>query len=85
MYPIKSVTISPRSAKPQYFEVDNSNPKGPAMGADKERGCVSQITMRPTSTGAEFTVYVSNDGISRPWRTLGAIEYDVKHDITGES
>lgn len=83
-YPIIDLTIHlPGRDLPLRFAIEpDGHGKGPEING--RRGHISAITMERHMAGAHFTVYVTNDGIQRPWKELGAIVYTVKRDIKGE-
>ena len=92
-YPIATlcITVSTRISEPdgaggyktvtvpdcKMFKVGDD--KGPAM--DGMRGTITKIEKRDHSMGAEFKVYVTNNGISRLWREPSSHEYDVVRNV----
>lgn len=79
MYPIKSLVIWVGDKRHQ---VELGDEKGPNI--DGVRGPISEISERPHDCGAEFTVYVSNGGISREWCRLSGYQYHVVKNIKSE-
>jgi hypothetical protein len=79
MYSIRSLVIWVGDRRHQ-FEVGDG--KGPNI--DGDRGRIDGISIREHESGAEFTVMVTNNGITRPWAILSSNHYEFKNDIKAE-
>lgn len=63
--------------EPHMYKVGDI--KGPSI--DGWRGEITKIEKRTHEMGAEFSVYVSNEGVSRLWREMSSHEYEVTRNI----
>lgn len=79
-HPIIDVTINVGD-KTHRFAVENFA-KGPDIHG--QRGSITSIAMRKHGAGAEFGIYVSNNGIERLWQEVSSNSYIVKRNIKSE-
>ena len=79
MYSITSLTIWVGDDKSRF---DVGDAKGPSINA--VRGHITRITRRKHESGAEFSIYVSNNSIDRLWVQVSSNHYLVKRNIKEE-
>ena len=96
IYPIRSlvITIHEKERKPDGMVSDEKartipvshryaigDLKGPALHENGARGRIVSIEKRDHGGGAEFTVWVENDGGLRPWALLSSGEYQIQLNL----
>jgi hypothetical protein len=87
-YPIRQLTITTwekplggGAAEPKSSRFVLNDLKGPRLYDDGPRGRITSIGMREHAAGAEFTIWVENDGAVRPWGTISSHVYDYQRDL----
>jgi hypothetical protein len=79
MHPIRSVVVWVGDKRHQYELGDE---KGPNI--DGVRGVICEISERLHDSGAEYTIWVSNSGITREWCKVSGHDYHTVNNIKSE-